>query len=99
MLLAYPNTKQPWEEYFLGFDFSNIIGDRSIQSVAITAALSGGGDVTDTLIDSTKQMIEDPFIYYWVNSSSAGRYKITCRTILSDGSKYEIDATLRVVEL
>jgi hypothetical protein len=100
-LLEFPDIKQPWEEYFLGFDFSSLLGDAiDISTAAVSAILiNTGEDKTSDLINPTKQTIANGIVYFWIKACDVGRYKITCKITTTDQSKYEIDSVLKVVEL
>jgi hypothetical protein len=90
--------KQPWEQYFLGFNLAKRIGNRTIDEVEIIAMLDGE-DVTDDVIDEDKTYFADHRVYFWHNQSDEGIYHITCRAILTDGSYYEEDGRLKVMEI
>ncbi len=96
-------AKQPYEEFYEEFDFTNYLGTASIDSVdAVTATdTASGEDATDVLLDETLQANDAHSVFVWVRAGvTGGRYRISCRVIADDtgGSKYELDGILPVVE-
>ena len=51
-------AKQPYEAYYVEFDFVNDIADEDSISSATVVAKNGAIDVTATLTDVTKQLID-----------------------------------------
>lgn len=97
---AFFGSKQPFEEYYVSFNFAQYLGAATI-SVAVVGAvdLDTGADVTATVTNVGVQVISGTLVYVWVRAGTTGRnYKISCRVTASDGSKYELDGTLPVVE-
>lgn len=95
------DSKQPWEEYHVGFNFSALLGEDTIATASVSAIdLETGDDVTDTITDSDEQITSGSMVYVWVRSGSdGGRYRITCRVTSSSGSRWELDGLLPVSEV
>ena len=96
----YP-TKQPYEEYFLTFDFSWVLGSATILSAAVTAVNNDtASDVTATITTVASQIKTNTTVKVWVKAGTTGEtYKITVKAVASDGAKYELDGLLPVREL
>ena len=96
--------KQPYEEYYISFDFTEYLDSATISSATVTAldiTADPDSDVSTTLINSTKQKTDAfaKIVYVWVRAGTAEHeYQITCKVVASDGSKYELDAILPVTE-
>lgn len=93
-------SKQPYEEYYIAFDFANYLGSAAISTATTTAAVySTGADATATILTSAEQTIIGKVVYVWVKAGSSGaEYRITCRIVADDGSKYELDGLLMIAE-
>jgi hypothetical protein len=93
-------SKQPYEEYFITFDFANYLGVEHIATAAVTAADEADGtDKTATVTTAGYQTITDTTVNVWVKGgTTAHKYKITCKIVGASGSKYELDAILPVME-
>ena len=98
------DPKQPSEEYYLGFDFTEDLDDEVVASAAFTIIDTDNDDedVTDTLSDSTFQVNNGKWAYVWIQGGTNGhKYKITCK-VTGDGtppSVFEQEAYIRVREL
>lgn len=94
------SNKQPFEEYYVEFDFSSDLGAATVTSATVTAKVVGtGADATTTITDPTKQSEKDKSVLVWLQAGTTGlEYEITCRIVASDGSKYELDGLLLVKE-
>lgn len=94
------SSKQSWEEYFLGFNFENVLDGEAISSAVVSVADSDGETVTDTLVDAAKQNIDGTIVYFWIRAGTNGQtYKITCKATGALGSKYEFDATITITNI
>ena len=95
--------KQPWDEYFVAFDFTNLLntGD-TIHTATISAInISTGADATSTVTTVANQSIVSPKVFVWVKGGvTATNYKITCKIVThaTPPEQYELDAKLPVVE-
>ena len=95
-------TKQPYEEYYVTFDFVNDMDeDDSIANENATiTVMNGAVDVTATLTDVDKQTASGTKVFVWVRGgTTATTYVITCKivtTVLAE--KYETEADLPVAE-
>ena len=98
--MAYFGAKQPYEEYFVRFDFLNYLGEEEISSALVIATdVATEEDATAMVTDSTKQYTEGSKIYVAVQGGEDGHsYRITCRITGTEGSKYELDGILPVKE-
>jgi hypothetical protein len=93
-------SKQPYEEYYISFNFLSWLGSDTISSATVSAVdMADNSDVVSTITDSTKQYEVTPNVYVWIRAGTNGhRYQITCRIVSSSGSKYELDAMLQVIQ-
>jgi len=94
-------TKQPYEEYYVEFDFTNALGTATIASATGSATNNGtGADATSTVITAASQMNTTTSVFIWVKAGTSGvPYKITAKAIASARSKYELDGLLPVTEV
>jgi hypothetical protein len=93
--------KQPYEEYYNGFNFAEDLGTtETIFTAAVTVIdLADNSDKTATITDAGKQVDIGAIVYFWVRGGSTGKiYKITCKIVGDEGSKYEQDGIMHVRE-
>jgi hypothetical protein len=93
--------KQPYEEYYVSFNFTVPLGVETIASATITAVDETTlEDVSTVILDVAKQSISNPLVYAWVRAGETGHsYLVTCRITGSLGSQYELEGLLQVIEL
>jgi hypothetical protein len=93
-------AKQPYEAYYIQFDFTRYLGTATISTATVTATdTADDSDVTSTITTVGSQSISGGSVYVWVKAGTTGKtYQVTCKITASDGSKYELDALLPVVE-
>ncbi len=93
-------SKQPYDEYYVTFNFVNLLKKNIIQSAAVSVVDSLAADVTSTLTDVTKQTISGQKVKVWIRAGTTGKtYTITCKIVGSTVvEKYELEATLTVTE-
>jgi len=95
------DEKQPYEEYYLAFDFTNAVGTETITAATVTVTDSAGTDKTSDLTTVANQRIDSPIVNVWVKGGATGQtYKITCKitTGANPSEKYELEAELPIVE-
>ena len=100
--MARFGSKQPYEEYYVAFDFEALIGVASVASEAVIVYDSTGATVTSTITVVANQVIDSPLVNVWVQGGvTDNEYKITCRatTDASPQERYELDADLPVAEV
>jgi hypothetical protein len=98
-LLAF-SPKQNWEEYYVAFNFARVITPlTTIASTDIRVYDESGAEVSETLTDDTKTQITGTKVFVWVRGGTEQTYKITCKITMSNGEKFEQDATLEVTEV
>lgn len=96
------DDKQPWEEYYIEFDFTNAIGTEGIGSATVSAINQSDIVSTDAVTDVTQQKIITPYVYVWIKGGvDLSDYTITCKAITSasPAEKYELEALLPVREI
>jgi len=95
------DPKQPYEAYYMDFDFVNdIVAPDEISTATITVTDPDGADVTSILVSSVKQNIESPKVYFWIQAGTSGKtYTITCKIVTDNGEKYEMEGTIVVAEI
>ena len=92
--------KQPYEEYYIDFDFVNVIAypEESFSATG-TAVDELGANATTTIITAIKQYLDPTKVYVWVKGGTTGKtYTITCRIVTDIGEKYEKEGQMSVVE-
>ena len=94
------SDKQPYEEYYVDFDFVNVVvSPDTIASAVVSVVDELGADATATVTTAIKQNIDSPKVYIWVNGGTTGKvYTITCKVATVNGEKYEMEGTLSVTE-
>lgn len=96
------DDKQPWEEYYIEFDFTNAIGTAEVASATVSAINQADTDSTAIVTDVTQQKIVNPYVYVWVKGGvHLSDYTITCKALTnaSPAEKYELEASLPVREI
>ena len=97
--MKYFGTKQPYEEYYVEFNFKNDLGTETASSATVTATLTTEGDSTTTITTAALQYLSTTSVFVWVKAGASGSsYKITAKVVGSAGSKYELEAMLPVLE-
>jgi hypothetical protein len=100
--MARLGSKQPYEEYFVSFDFTAVIGSAALATANVIAYDSTGATATSIVTEVANQTMATACVYIWVKGGVAdNEYKITCQieTNSSPAEKYELDATLPIAEL
>lgn len=95
-------SKQTSEEYYVSFDFQNVMtAADTVASATVAASDSVGADATATVTDALKQTITGQIVYVWVKAGTSGQtYKITCTATTSDHSEiFELEAELPVQDI
>jgi len=97
MLLA---SKQPYEEYFITVTFGDFVDtSETVASYTITVADEAGGDVTSTILDTTKTVNNGTSLSLWVRGgTSDNAYTILFKVTGSDGQKVEKELVLPVLD-
>jgi hypothetical protein len=93
--------KQPYEEFYIGFDFINVMaGTDEISSATVTAVDELGVDSTAIIITTIKQYLDPTKVYVWVKGGTHNKtYTITCKIVTDIGEKYEKEGEMSVVEV
>jgi len=97
--------KQPYEQFFLGADFSNVIDTTSESIVLATSTIIGvdvSGDADATVFDISSKAIEDDTILkvrVYAGTEAKSPYKFTFRIITTLNNKWEKDILMKVEEL
>jgi hypothetical protein len=89
--------KQPTEQYYVQFDFTDVLGSATLTAATVSAIDAGTGtSVTSNLTDSAKQSVGSKMVSVWLKAwgTDGSDYKVSCLATASDGSKYELDAYL-----
>lgn len=94
------SDKKPYEEFYLGIDFERDLQDENINTGIVTVTrLLDNKDVTATIVDVAKQQLSAMVIYFWVRTGRPNyKYQFDIRIVGVNGSKYEFNATLKVVQ-
>lgn len=96
------SSKQPSEAYYVGFDFTEYLGEAATvdSAVVVAAEQIAGTDRTATVTDVAVQTITSPIVYVWVRAGTSGiNYVITCTATDSDGQVHQLEGILPVREL
>jgi hypothetical protein len=93
------SPKQPWEEYYLEFDFSRDFGEEAIVSAEVSFSPLIEDSAGVPLIDEERQALEAARVLFWVQGGESGTvYRIECRVVGEDGSRYEMEGDILVLE-
>ena len=95
-------SKQPWEQYFIELDFTNLIGSSSIATASVVVTDSSGATCTAAITTVANQTLATAVVYIWIKGGTSGEeYNISCMitTSASPQERYELDTTLPVEEL
>jgi uncharacterized phiE125 gp8 family phage protein len=94
--------KQANEAYFIEFDFTNMADTAPTISSAVVSAkiVSTGVDATATITTAGSQTVSGSSVNVWVKAGTTGTdYQITCVATASDGSVYELEGLMLVVDV
>ena len=94
--------KQPYEEYFVDFDFVNEIADDDhVESAEVTVLDEDGANVTDDITDEAKQTTSGTKVSIWIMAGETGKtYTLTCQIVTAVlAEKYESEADLDVLSV
>lgn len=94
-------NKQAAEAYYIEFDFDELCGTATVSSATVAAkVVSTGVDATATITTVASQSISGTSVYVWVKAGTAGTdYQITCTATASDGSIYELEGLMLVIDI
>jgi len=94
-------NKQPYDEYFVDFDFTkDLTGVDTVKTATVTAVDDIGADATAVITKVASQSITSRKVYVWVNGGVDGTmYVITCKIVTTNGEKYEKDGEIFVEEV
>jgi len=97
------SDKQPYEEYYVDFDFSNVVvSPDTIATAAVTAVDDHNNNAITVITTAIKQNIDTALskVYVWVQGGVSGTmYYLTCKIITANGEKYEKDGEIYVKEI
>lgn len=103
--MARFGSKQPYEEYYVTFDFSNVLPEGAsvaTSGIVVVVEDSSGATCTSSITTVANQTSDDTSVGVWVKGGvSDNEYKISCKiqTTSTPPEKYELDAVLPVAEL
>jgi len=96
------SPRQPSEKFSISFDFTAVLqAAETISSATITVVdTSTLADVTNTILDATKQSIIGKVVSGYVNGggTSGHNYLITCKAVGSLDSQPELEGVLPIAE-
>jgi hypothetical protein len=91
-------NKQPYEEYYVSFNFSNDLTSGEITSAVVTVEDENGADVTSSIVSNT--FINGGCrVFAFVKGGTEQTYKMTCKIVCSNTEKYEKEAYLPVSDV
>lgn len=97
--MDYFGDKKISEKYYNRFNFNKdleLMGE-TIESAAVTAVDSDGHDATNTILDSGKQIVSSPYVYFWNKNGAAQEYVLTCVIVTELGSCFKLEGILPVI--
>jgi hypothetical protein len=100
--MARLGSKQPYEEYFVSFDFTNVLGSASVATANVIVYDSTNATCTSAITTVANQTLATTAVNIWIKGGvTDNEYKITCEieTNSTPAEKYELDAVLPVAEL
>jgi hypothetical protein len=95
-------SKQPYEEYYVAFNFANVIGSATIATANVVVRDATDATCTVALTVVANQTLATNTVNIWIKGGlTDNEYKITCQieTDSTPAEKYELDAILPVAEL
>ena len=102
-MLGKFGDKQPYEEYYLKFDFSEEIAENdSVDTLTATVIKTeDNSDVSATMLDGTKDYVSGTDAYVWIKGGvTETAYIVTCRietSVLKE--RYELEGAITVREI
>lgn len=92
-------NKQPYEEYYVSFNFSNDIAcGEEIDSASVVVIDGEGEDATAEIVKSVL-LASGCRVFVFVQGGTEQTYKMTCKVICSNTEKYEKEAYLPVSDI
>jgi len=102
-MLGRFGDKQPYEEYYLKFDFSEELAESdSIDTLTATVIkISDDTDASDTMLDNSKDYSDGADAYIWIKGGADDTaYLVTCKVLTSVlKEKYELEGSITVREI
>ena len=95
-------SKQPYEAYYVSFNFANLIGSSSIATAAVIVTDSSGATCTTAITTVANQTMATSTVNIWIKGGVSGsEYQLSCKitTNAAPQERYELDAILPVEEL
>ena len=92
-------NKQPYEEYYVSFNFSHdLASGEEISSAVVTVTDEDGEDATDEIVKSIL-LASDCRVFVFIQGGTEQTYKMTCKIVCSNTEKYEKEAYLPVSDI
>jgi len=92
-------NKQPYEEYYVSFNFSHDLSSgEEISSAVVTVTDEDGEDATDEIVKSVL-LASDCRVFVFIQGGTEQTYKMTCKIVCSNTEKYEKEAYLPVSDV
>lgn len=103
-MLGKFGNKQPYEEYYLKFNFEEDMTDAdTINTITavVTTLDDDETDVSATMLDSGEDYSAGTNAYVWIKGGTTGQlYLVTCRIVtVTLGEKYELEGSILVREI
>ena len=102
-MLGKFGDKQPYEEYYLKFDFTEELAESdSIDEITATVIqVSDDSDTSPTMLDPTKDYADGSNAYVWIKGGTTDTvYLVTCKVTTSVlKEKYELEGSITVREI
>ena len=103
-MLGKFGNKQPYEEYYLKFNFSEDMAEAdSVSTIAavVTTLDDDETDVSTTMLDATQDYSVGANAYVWIKGGTdAQLYLVTCKILTATlGEKYELEGSILVMEI
>ena len=103
-MLGKFGNKQPYEEYYLKFNFSeDMAAADSISTITavVTTLDTAATDVSATMLDATQEYSVGQNAYVWIKGGTdAQLYLVTCKILTTTlGEKYELEGSILVREI
>jgi hypothetical protein len=92
-------NKQPYEEFNVTVDFSNVLSDSETLSTATVAITLQGtnSDQSDTMA-GTPSIVGDTVVCLIKAGADGSKYNASYRVVTSESQKFEADVLVLVVE-
>ena len=89
-----PETKPPWDRFFISIDCSSWLGGDTFSSADFTAKDAEGNDVSTTVLDQAKCTYSDTTLKPYIQSGTDGQvYDVIVKATTDAGDRLSVQVT------